>query len=627
MEFCITWNERSNSLNREDVLRRLQENDPLLSSLVIMMEYEEYETEVEGGYHFHNHLFRLNIDRSDDDESGWEDIPSSNEDDSSFNKSESSRSDEDDVSLNGKVSFEEEDSMDKNCSSDDESCDNEEYDSESSSCTEGNSEYEEYETKTNHYLYCNNFQHSTYRSDDDDDGWEDITTSDEDNNRFDGSEIASSDEGDVFMNDDTSVQEEESMEKDSSSDDESADREISESESDQCTHDDAESAKQDDFEMQIGKAIGENTELKSLIIHLFILPGTEERISRALRNIFRDGFFSRNRGLKNFEYSVETIMGSSGQDATDIGIRNISPYLQLNEKLESFGFRIVEEEEPDPHTASLLLRALATRSTRLSSITLNLCDFTGVFLGEHFRSCPYMIPKKFDLRYNCIGLDQCMSMSEIVRHDDCHLEELDLSSNPISDDGVDFISGALASRRHPLKLLNLSSTRISDDGIMALVRKFQDIPDMIPEKLYLTNNKLSDDVLHKFLPLLARRSIPMDTLELRHNNIANTGIFALSFLSNPSVFPSSFKCESTSIRNGSSAVIANLISFFKVNDNILSTHPQLFIELLGYVHRQIVERVYTFENDVNLTLYYALIRKEPALLGFGNCIEAKSKQS
>lgn len=73
-------------LNWEDVLLRLQENDPHHSSQFIMVELEEYEPEVERGYHFHNNSFQLNIYRSDGNESGLEHIPSLNEDDSSFNK-------------------------------------------------------------------------------------------------------------------------------------------------------------------------------------------------------------------------------------------------------------------------------------------------------------------------------------------------------------------------------------------------------------------------------------------------------------------------------------------------------------------------------------------------------------
>lgn len=178
------------------------------------------------------------------------------------------RSNKDDVSKYDKISFEEEDSMEKNCSNDNNNCDSEESDSEHSICTKRNSEYEQHKKGINHHLYYDNFQHSTYSSDDNDDGWEVSNISNEDNTHLGWREIASSNEDDISSNNHASVQEEDSKEKDSSSDNERANIEVSKSESDHCMHDDAESTIQDDFEMQIWKATGENTELKSLILHL-----------------------------------------------------------------------------------------------------------------------------------------------------------------------------------------------------------------------------------------------------------------------------------------------------------------------------------------------------------------------
>ncbi|XP_057710647.1 ribonuclease inhibitor-like [Corythoichthys intestinalis] len=86
----------------------------------------------------------------------------------------------------------------------------------------------------------------------------------------------------------------------------------------------------------------------------------------------------------------------------------------------------------------------------------------------------------------------CVSLAEALKLNPSHLQELDLTRNDLSDEGVEILSKGLASPHCILKILKLHNCGITHKGCVSLAETLKLNPSHLQE-LDLSENHVSND--------------------------------------------------------------------------------------------------------------------------------------
>ncbi|XP_057700101.1 NACHT, LRR and PYD domains-containing protein 3-like [Corythoichthys intestinalis] len=176
-----------------------------------------------------------------------------------------------------------------------------------------------------------------------------------------------------------------------------------------------------------------------------------------------------------------------------------------------------------------LAEALKVTPSHLQELGLtrnNLSD-EGVEILSKGLASPHCILKVLKL-VNCnITQQGCISLAEALKVTPSHLQELDLSKNNLSDEGVEILSKRLASPHCILKVLKLHNCGITHKGCISLAEALKVTPSHLQE-LDLSVNNLSDEGVEILSKRLASPHCILKVLKLCYCGITNQGCVSLA---------------------------------------------------------------------------------------------------
>ncbi|XP_057709859.1 NACHT, LRR and PYD domains-containing protein 12-like [Corythoichthys intestinalis] len=149
-----------------------------------------------------------------------------------------------------------------------------------------------------------------------------------------------------------------------------------------------------------------------------------------------------------------------------------------------------------------LTEVLKLNLSHLQELDLNgnkLSD-EGVEILSKGLSSPNCILKVLHLRKCLVTKRGCVSLAEALKLNTSHLQELDLSLNDLSDEGVEILSKGLSSPHCILKVLRLSRCGIADKGCISLAKALKLNPSHLQE-LFLINNRIKEEEKRVLLEL------------------------------------------------------------------------------------------------------------------------------
>ncbi|XP_062377366.1 NACHT, LRR and PYD domains-containing protein 3-like [Sardina pilchardus] len=188
------------------------------------------------------------------------------------------------------------------------------------------------------------------------------------------------------------------------------------------------------------------------------------------------------------------------------------------------------------HSCGIISANLQCESARLRELDLSsnpLCD-AGVqrlSAGLKHTHCTLDI-----LRLAGCGLsgDSCRTLSSVLQSEHSQMRELDLSSNPLKDSGVELLSAGLKHTNCRLDTLRLAGCELTSSSCQRLASVLQSVNSHL-KKLDLTNNDLTDSGVEELCLALGHQSCELEMLRLSGCLISQTGCeFIVSALtSNP----------------------------------------------------------------------------------------------
>nr|XP_061796655.1 NACHT, LRR and PYD domains-containing protein 3-like [Nerophis lumbriciformis] len=176
-----------------------------------------------------------------------------------------------------------------------------------------------------------------------------------------------------------------------------------------------------------------------------------------------------------------------------------------------------------------LAEALKVTSSHLQELYLSYNDLLdkGVEMLSKGLASPNCILKVLKL-VNCnITQQGCISLAEALKVTPSHLQELDLSKNNLSDEGVEILSKRLASPHCILKVLKLHNCGITHKGCISLAEALKVTPSHLQE-LDLSVNNLSDEGVEILSKRLASPHCILKVLKLCYCGITNQGCVSLA---------------------------------------------------------------------------------------------------
>nr|XP_061796630.1 NACHT, LRR and PYD domains-containing protein 12-like [Nerophis lumbriciformis] len=124
-------------------------------------------------------------------------------------------------------------------------------------------------------------------------------------------------------------------------------------------------------------------------------------------------------------------------------------------------------------------------------LTRNDLSDEGVEILSKGLARPHCILKILNLTKCSITQRGCISLAEALKVTSSHLQELDLSWNNPSDEGIEILSKGLASPHCILKVLKLSECGIADKGCISLAKALKLNPSHL-QKLNLRDNRIEE---------------------------------------------------------------------------------------------------------------------------------------
>ncbi|XP_041960001.1 NACHT, LRR and PYD domains-containing protein 12-like isoform X2 [Alosa sapidissima] len=133
-----------------------------------------------------------------------------------------------------------------------------------------------------------------------------------------------------------------------------------------------------------------------------------------------------------------------------------------------------------------------------------------------------------------LSRDSCRTLSSVLQSESSQLRELDLSSNPLKDSGVELLSAGLRHIKCRLETLRLADCELTSTGCQTLALVLQSDNSHL-KNLDLSNNDLTDSGVKELCAALGHRSCKLELLRLSGCLISQRGCdFIVSALtSNP----------------------------------------------------------------------------------------------
>nr|XP_061796624.1 NACHT, LRR and PYD domains-containing protein 3-like [Nerophis lumbriciformis] len=138
----------------------------------------------------------------------------------------------------------------------------------------------------------------------------------------------------------------------------------------------------------------------------------------------------------------------------------------------------------------------------------------GVKILSKGLASPHCILKVLNLTKCSITQRGCISLAEALKVTSSHLQELDLSWNNPSDEGIEILSKGLASPHCILKILNLSLCEIADKGGISLAKALKLNPSHLQE-LNLGANRIEKEGKRVLLEIKEDPSYSLKTVRFK----------------------------------------------------------------------------------------------------------------
>jgi Ran GTPase-activating protein (RanGAP) involved in mRNA processing and transport len=123
------------------------------------------------------------------------------------------------------------------------------------------------------------------------------------------------------------------------------------------------------------------------------------------------------------------------------------------------------------------------------------------------------------LSHNHISDEGVQSLVKILTFNNSTLKDLDLGNNDITNNGVQYLAKMLETNK-TLNQLNLSSNRIGDQGVTLLSNALTPSNNKTLEKLYLNSNPLITDVSVNYLAEMLQRERKLNTLWVQNCHLS-----------------------------------------------------------------------------------------------------------
>lgn len=266
-------------------------------------------------------------------------------------------------------------------------------------------------------------------------------------------------------------------------------------------------------EKEAGRCIGENTHLKKLAIKGEPVARIDDEIDEQHARVF--GFLvgiENNRSLEHLVIrSCHLDYGSSETFA------KLSPFFEHNTNLHSI--EIKDCDIGDAGTRDLA-SALSKRCNKESLQRINLLgnlagDDSATELVEVLAG--YSNLEDISLKENNIGSKACLALSAMLSNPNSKLKRLVLEDNSLDDDAVTFLADALT-KNTTLKALNLASNHcVKPSGWRAFFACLKN-PNSAIEELDISLNNISDEGINALGSCLANNK-KLIALELNRDTL------------------------------------------------------------------------------------------------------------
>ncbi|XP_057706210.1 NACHT, LRR and PYD domains-containing protein 12-like [Corythoichthys intestinalis] len=182
----------------------------------------------------------------------------------------------------------------------------------------------------------------------------------------------------------------------------------------------------------------------------------------------------------------------------------------------------------DKGSCHLLASVLSSPSNlRHLDLSSNHLSDEGVEILSKGLASPHCNLEVLKLSRCRISKKGCVSLAEALKVTPSHLQELHLSENNLSDEGVEILSKGLASPHCILQILKLSRCRISKKGCVSLAEALKVTPSHLQE-LDLSFNGLSDEGVEILSKGLASPHCILQILKLSWCSITKKGCVSLA---------------------------------------------------------------------------------------------------
>nr|XP_061796604.1 NACHT, LRR and PYD domains-containing protein 12-like [Nerophis lumbriciformis] len=176
-----------------------------------------------------------------------------------------------------------------------------------------------------------------------------------------------------------------------------------------------------------------------------------------------------------------------------------------------------------------LAEALELNHSNLQELDLSYNDLSDegmdiLFVGLVSQHC---ILESLKLLVCNITEGGCISLAKALKLNHSHLQELDLSSNSLSDKGVAILSKGLASPHCILKILRLERCGITEQGCVSLAEALE-LNHSHLQQLDLSQNKFSDEGVESLSDGLASPHCILKVLRLSCCGITKKGCLSLA---------------------------------------------------------------------------------------------------
>nr|XP_061796650.1 NLR family CARD domain-containing protein 3-like [Nerophis lumbriciformis] len=219
----------------------------------------------------------------------------------------------------------------------------------------------------------------------------------------------------------------------------------------------------------------------SLAEALKVNPSHLQKLYLCVNNLSDEGVEMLSKGLASPHCILKVL------NLSHCGITKL--LLSWN-NLSDEGVEILSEGLASPHCILKVLRLSYCEITKLHLGRNNLSDEGVEILSEGLASS-HSILKVLNLSECKITKRGCVSLAEVLKLNPSHLQELDLDSNNLSDEGLEILSKGLASPHCILKILKLSECEITSKGCVSLAEALKLNPSHLQE-LNLWDNRIEE---------------------------------------------------------------------------------------------------------------------------------------